>query len=649
MSDDGEVAMRERAIALAGMGFRVFKLQVGGKLPAVPAFYDVASSDLDEVRAMFTDPASGESLDNNIAISTDDLLVVDVDVKDGQVGAQSLENLIDVYGLDTNTLEAVSPTGSRHLYYRPPPGERARQRISDKKIGKNIDIKGFHNYVVAPGSVIGEQRYHWFDPTKEIIEAQPWLMKLCSWKAPKANGKAASFIAQDDDLSIAHAVNWLRTDAPEATQGARGDWATFKIACRLKDFGLSQMRALEILILHWNEFKAHPPWGFDELEQKVANAYSYGRMLPPGAASSTADFVDSQQETSNATDSDKLPQRYPLIPFDRLRTNTTVSYLVKGLMPRVGVGVLWGPPKCGKSFWMLELALHIALGRAYRGRRVTQGAVVYCAFEGASGYGARADALRQHHSVPDGPIPLQLMPARLDLTKGYAKFIAAVRAQSRDVPALIVLDTLNRSFVGSESSDEDMSAYFRAADALREAFGCFVQIIHHCGIDGTRPRGHTSLTAGADAQLAQTRVGDDLTTMVEFMRDGPEGELVESRLVTLTIGTDADGDPITSCVTIPRNDFNAPIELTTLEKQWMEALILWDAEETDRREDAGEQEKDILNKFDWKLVKRIIFSEGVRAQGVSKGLSRTRVVRNVQGLCEKGWIKKVGPGQWVIP
>jgi len=44
----------------------------------------------------------------------------------------------------------------------------------------------------------------------------------------------------------------------------------------------------------------------------------------------------------------------------------------------------------------------------------------------------------------------------------------------------------NRSIRGSESNDEDMTAYVNAADAIRTAFEGAVIIVHHCGIDGTR-------------------------------------------------------------------------------------------------------------------------------------------------------------------
>jgi hypothetical protein len=46
----------------------------------------------------------------------------------------------------------------------------------------------------------------------------------------------------------------------------------------------------------------------------------------------------------------RAQNRFELIPFDRIAFDTTPAYLVKGLIPRVGLCVFWGPPKCGKSF-----------------------------------------------------------------------------------------------------------------------------------------------------------------------------------------------------------------------------------------------------------------------------------------------------------
>jgi hypothetical protein len=248
------------------------------------------------------------------------------------------------------------------------------------------------------------------------------------------------------------------------------------------------------------------------------------------------------------------PRRFQLVPFNDLNPGTAPAYLVKGLIPRVGIVAVWGPPKCGKSFWTFDLAMHSALGRDYRGRRVASGTVVYCAFEGAEGFKARAAAFRDYHHVGDVPeVPFFLVPTRMNLVKDHAGLIASIREQvGADSPVSVVLDTLNRSLAGSESSDEDMTAYLGAADSIREAFGCAVIIVHHCGIDATRPRGHTSLTGTVDAQLAVKRdAAGNIVVTVECMKDGPEGEVIASRLERVELGTDEDGDPITSCVVVP--------------------------------------------------------------------------------------------------
>jgi hypothetical protein len=140
----------------------------------------------------------------------------------------------------------------------------------------------------------------------------------------------------------------------------------------------------------------------------------------------------------------------------------------------------------------------------------------------------------------------------LDLVRQVDDLIKAIQATGI-CPAVVPLDTLNRSLRGSENSDEDMGNYIKAADAIREAFNCAVIIIYHCGIEGTRPRGHTSLTGAADAQLACRRDrNNNVELKVEWMKDGDsEGQIVTSTLKSVEVGQDADGEPITSCVVLP--------------------------------------------------------------------------------------------------
>jgi hypothetical protein len=248
-----------------------------------------------------------------------------------------------------------------------------------------------------------------------------------------------------------------------------------------------------------------------------------------------------------------------LIAFNDIKLGSQRRYLVKGIIPRVGVAVAWGPPKCGKSFWAFDLSMHVALGWEYRGRRVHQGAVVYCAFEGQSGFDARVEAFRQNMlaDYAAGDVPFYLEPVTLKLVRDLRALIAAIKQQLGDVrPAMVTLDTLNRSINGSESSDEDMTAYINAADAIRAAFDCAVLIIHHCGVDGTRPRGHTSLTGAVVAQLAVRRDDgtDNVVVTVEHMKDGAEGAVIGFRMRGVVVGKDIDGDDVSSMILVPLQD-----------------------------------------------------------------------------------------------
>jgi hypothetical protein len=249
-----------------------------------------------------------------------------------------------------------------------------------------------------------------------------------------------------------------------------------------------------------------------------------------------------------------IEPRFRLIPFDKLQPSPAPAYLIKGLIPRIGLTVVWGPPKCGKSFWMTDALLHAALGWPYRGRKVIQGPVVYCAFEGQDGYGKRAEAFRQRHLAESAdPVPFYLVATSMSLVKDHLELIKAIEMQLGDVkPVAVALDTLNRSLTGSESDDKDMSAYIAAGEKIRETFDCAVPIVHHCGIDGSRPRGHSSLTGAVVAQIAVKRdAASNVATTVEFMKDGPEGETTLSKLDPVEVGVDEDGDAISSCVVTP--------------------------------------------------------------------------------------------------
>lgn len=277
------------------------------------------------------------------------------------------------------------------------------------------------------------------------------------------------------------------------------------------------------------------------------------QALASGLRDVTADAERMAQEQGWHQDS---RNRFVLQPFDSIKPSREVTYTVKGFLPRHGLAVIWGPPKQGKTFWMLDIAMHVCLGWTYHGgRKVLPGPVAYCLFEGMEGFRARVEAFRREHLSDDASPPFYLMAEKVDLVADHQELVARFKEQlGTTKPRMVVLDTLNRSLNGSESSDEDMPAYIKAADAIRDAFECLVCIVHHGPHDGQRPRGHGSLMGALDAQIQVSKSGERCTAKVELAKDFPDGGLQHFELRQVEVGHDVDGDLLTSCVVEPTDE-----------------------------------------------------------------------------------------------
>ena len=87
--------------------------------------------------------------------------------------------------------------------------------------------------------------------------------------------------------------------------------------------------------------------------------------------------------------------RFPLIPFDDIKPDDGLRYLIKGLLQSTGLVVVWGPPKCGKS-WTFDALMHGALepvisrsARQFRASRLLRA-------------GRRSGLQEPHRGVPEG-------------------------------------------------------------------------------------------------------------------------------------------------------------------------------------------------------------------------------------------------------
>jgi hypothetical protein len=59
------------------------------------------------------------------------------------------------------------------------------------------------------------------------------------------------------------------------------------------------------------------------------------------------DMVDEDKRRGKGNGHAKSSGRFQLKPFDTIKLSTAPNYLVKGIIPRTGLVVVWGPPKCG--------------------------------------------------------------------------------------------------------------------------------------------------------------------------------------------------------------------------------------------------------------------------------------------------------------
>tara|TARA_R110002074_G_scaffold181694_1_gene346391 strand:+ start:2769 stop:3863 length:1095 start_codon:yes stop_codon:yes gene_type:complete len=242
-----------------------------------------------------------------------------------------------------------------------------------------------------------------------------------------------------------------------------------------------------------------------------------------------------------------------LVPFNAITLGDGPAWLIKGLIPLYGLTVLYGPPKSFKSFWTFDVLMHVVLGWSYRGLRVTQGAVVYVVAEGEHGFKARKEAFcKSKLKGCDNELPFYIVPIPIDLIQEREKLIEEIRKVLGDqLPVTVVFDTLARTMSGPENSNDAMGEYIEAVDAVRVALNCGAIVVHHSGHEGTRPRGGSSLTGAADAQLAVKKHSNGIiSVVVDAMRDGPDGATYYSRFEKVVVGTDRDGDEITSCIIV---------------------------------------------------------------------------------------------------
>jgi KaiC/GvpD/RAD55 family RecA-like ATPase len=231
-------------------------------------------------------------------------------------------------------------------------------------------------------------------------------------------------------------------------------------------------------------------------------------------------------------------------------------YVVKGIIGPGELIVVYGAPKSGKTFFATDLGLHVAAGMLWFGHRVNPGLVLYIASEMGKRAERRVKAwIDERLGDAAAAPPFALVPKVVNLLDDLdvERLVATIESlvATRGKPALLIVDTLARSMAGGdENSAQDMGRAIAVADRLRDQFSTATVLVHHAGKDVTKGgRGSSALLGAADTYILveSDQAGGHVAT-VEWSRDGEAGQRYGFRLPVVELGTDADGDRITTCV-----------------------------------------------------------------------------------------------------
>lgn len=241
------------------------------------------------------------------------------------------------------------------------------------------------------------------------------------------------------------------------------------------------------------------------------------------------------------------------------------DWLVKGLIAEREVTFLAGPSGSGKSFITTDLALAIARGKSWFGRKVKQGGVVYIAAESSQGVvNLRLPAYAKHNSVPyEADLPFLTLlksPNFYRDEEGVNRLVEEILAFERSTDAkikVVVVDTFAAATRGAdEIKGVDMARIRERLQGIVDKVQATVICVHHMNKGGESLRGHSSLKGDYDSVLLVHEIearkdanGRTIRRLsADKIKEGAKGSYLDFVLRSIPLGVDDEGDEISSCV-----------------------------------------------------------------------------------------------------
>jgi hypothetical protein len=208
----------------------------------------------------------------------------------------------------------------------------------------------------------------------------------------------------------------------------------------------------------------------------------------------------------------RVPDGWRLLDDVQLLALPNPEFLIDAILPRGGVGVVYGPSGACKTTLVAGLMTTLATGRDWFGHRICRrGASVYVATEDVSGFKIRLAAAKRAAGLSlDVVIGVYTFPEPIDLrdqisVDRFKRFLEEAGGPLE----LVVVDTYAAATPGaSENSSEDTTLAMANAQRWRDALNLTVLLVHHTNAGGSRERGHSSMRGAADTMISVTPVDD---------------------------------------------------------------------------------------------------------------------------------------------
>jgi hypothetical protein len=385
---------------------------------------------------------------------------------------------------------------------------------------------------------------------------------------------------------------------------------------------------------------------FDEMVVEVDQRQPQDDIAIPISGDVADDFDDMTADADEAppTVRDlapvKVPMFTPVTPAQFLRRKPG-TWLIKGLLPRAGLGVIYGASGAGKTFLTLDLVGALARGIPWRGKTAAKARCVYIVAEGAGGFRNRLAAYCQAHGLDPEDFDIGIIAEAPNMMTKIVvdALLAALKAFGHI--DLVIIDTYARVMVGGNENDsKDAGMVIAQCGRIHRATGALVILVHHSGKDiNSGARGSSALRAAADVELEVVATDHFRAVRITKMKDGEQGAEYRFKLNSVVIGMDEEDEDITSCVVEQLADTGpAKVRMKQLNKRQLLIMSVF--------EDCAGLASDTVHTLDLKsaAVQRI------DPDPTKKTDNRGRdVARDIEHLVRAGALVDAGNGHLSLP